>query len=155
MNTFRFRLHDWELEIRTETPKYIQALRHYFPYYLGNSSKENQHKRVPATRKICFKIYLCTGQERGTNPELNKNALFWLRRIGFCRIVNAKAGNVSIFLNPERETSEHFIYHAAFLDPLCLVLLRFHAALVHASLVSKQNSGILIAGRSGSGKSTL
>ncbi len=154
MNTVRFKLHEWELEICTEVPSYIQMLRMNLPDYLKHSSQKNR-TRKSERGKICFNIYHRTGSEKGITSELNQKAISRLKQHGFCQIVDTKTRNVSTFLNANRKIQDSALYHGGFLYPLFLNLLRFRAALIHASLVSKGNSGILIAGQSGAGKSTL
>lgn len=154
MNAFCFRLHEWEIEIHTEVPRYLQTLRANLPYYLNGSSK-NIRTKIFDRRKICFNIYHRTGNEKWIASELDQKALSQLRQYGFCQIVNVRTRSASIFLSAKRKISDNVLYHAGFLHPLFLNLLQFRATLVHASLVSKRNSGVLIAGGSGAGKSIL
>ena len=152
MNRYYFKLHDWEIKVHTEVPRYIQTLSTHLPYYFDGSFQKKKSKKNK-TRRICFKIYERT--EKEITSELDQKDLFQLKQHGICRIVNTKLGNISIFLNANRKILDTVIYHAGFLHPLFLNLLPFGATLMHASLVSKRNSGILILGQSGVGKSTL
>jgi len=153
MNAFCFRLHEWEIEIHTEVPRYIQTLRANLPYYLNGSQKKGP--KNTDQQKIYFKICHRTEKEKGIALELDQNNISQLRQYGICQVVNTITRNVAIFMNANRKILDPVIYHAGFLYPLFLNLLQFHATLVHASLVSKRNSGVLIAGGSGAGKSIL
>lgn len=151
---FCFRLHEWQIEIHTEVPRYIQTLRRYLPCYF-NDSFRNRQTKTSKQRKICFKIFDRTEKEKRISSEFDQKSLSQLRQLGICSKVNSGTGTISIFVNTEKKISDNIIYHAGFLHPLFLNLLPYHATLMHASLVKKHNSGVLISGRSGVGKSTL
>ncbi len=152
--TVRFRLHRWGIEIHAEVPRYIQMLRTNLSYYLNNSSR-NKRTKTSELRKIRFNIYHRTEKEKWMIPVFNQKKFYQWKHYGICQNVNSETGDTSVFINAKRKIPNNVIYHAGFLHPLFLNLLPSRATLIHASLVSKQNSGILIVGRSGAGKSTL
>jgi hypothetical protein len=60
-----------------------------------------------------------------------------------------------VLIDPTRRPTADLIYHAAFLHPLSRLLHETGATLVHAALLARGASGVLIMGESGCGKITL
>lgn len=135
---FRIKLHHWNIEVHTEVARYIQILRNHLSYYLIHPSKTEKAK-TSEQRRICFHIFHRTGKEKGICSQLAQKKIFQLTQHGICQIINSETGQISIFINPEKNIPDNVVYHGGFLHPLFLNLLPFHATLIHASLVSKKN----------------
>ena len=92
---------------------------------------------------------------RWTDLGLDSESLWHLGRFGITHRLDRTRRFAGVLIDPARRPTADLIYHAAFLHPLSRLLHETGATLVHAALVARGASGVLIMGESGCGKSTL
>ncbi len=146
-----FVLHDWLIKISTDDPNLIPAIRLCLPHYFRARKKSGSLKR----KTIQISLYRQPKkiQQPPVDPEGKKQ--FYYPADNVLRMIDFEKDEVSFFVGRNLKLSTNWLFHAVLLYPLSRLIRKYQAFMVHAALLEKNGSGILIMGNSGTGKSTF
>ncbi len=140
-----FFLHKWKIELFSNYPPFLKNIEYYLGHYFESP------KRRPPAGLIPVKIEL--NVQSGELPLIASP--YNLRHLGILRLIDFDRNEIKIIAQRKGKMPQKWLYHYCFLRPLFYLLRKYHFIFVHASLLAKNKSGVLIMGPAGSGKSTL
>ncbi len=142
--SFSFPLHRWYITVRSRDPYYLSIIKANLSYY--GPSRRNQ-KQIPITLEFT--------RDSHTPKGLFSSSIYNMSHLGIYRAIDYQSNRIFIHVKRKNKIPRSWAYHYCFIRPLYLLLRKFDAVFIHASLVAKKGNGILIMGEPRAGKSTL
>src|SRR6185295_16950192 len=105
--------------------------------------------------RLALELRFARAPRRWVDLAFDARALTQLLRVGVTHRLHGGAPAATVAIDPARPVEDGTLYHAGLLRPISQLLHRWGATLVHAALLARDGSGVLIVGESGCGKSTL
>ncbi len=144
-------LHEYNIEIKSDNRRFISVVCSSLPYYF----EREVQKSISNKKKILISFNKTNKIPRNNHVSAAYIAKYDIPSVGIWRTIDYDKNQILIRAKDYVNSGGNWIFHVAFLSPLSFLLRKFSSSLVHAALVERNGSGILIMGAKGAGKSTF